>query len=160
MAETVQATPHILNSVLAVNQLARDNFTEKVIRMLGGDVQGKRIGVLGLSFKPDTDDMRESPAIDIIQGLQEKGAKVQAFDPVSEEASQVYLDNVTYCEDAYEAAEGADALLLITGWNEFKQLDMQRLHAAMRGSVFVDGRNIYDPEEMKKAGFDYAGVGR
>lgn len=160
MAETVQATPHILNSVIEVNQRARDLFTEKVIRMLGGDVEGKLIGVLGLSFKPDTDDMRESPSIDIIRGLQEAGAKVQAFDPVAEEASHVYLKDVTYCEDAYEAAEGVDALLLITGWNEFKQLDMQRLRATMRGSVFVDGRNIYDPIEMKKAGFNYAGVGR
>lgn len=160
MAETVNATPHILNSVIEVNQRARDLFTEKVIKLLGGDVSGKLIGVLGLSFKPDTDDMRESPSIDIIQGLQKQGAKIQAFDPVAEEASHAYLDEVTYCEDAYEAAEGVDALLLITAWNEFKQLDVERLRRAMRGSVFVDGRNIYDPEEMKKAGFNYAGVGR
>lgn len=160
MAEAVQTMPYILNSVLEVNQNARDRFTDKVIRMLGGDVNGKRIGVLGLSFKADTDDMRESPAIDIIKGLQACGATVQAFDPVAREASHAYLDNVQYCDDAYETAKDADALLLITAWNEFKQLDMNRLRQAMKGSVFVDGRNIYDPAEMREAGFHYAGVGR
>ena len=160
MAEKVETTPHILNSVLTVNQAARDLFTEKVVRMLGGSVRGKKIGVLGLSFKADTDDMRESPAIDIIKGLQEQGAKVQAFDPVAMEASRQWLQGIKYCDDAYGAAEGAEALLLITAWNEFKQLDMRRLREAMNGSVFVDGRNIYDPVEMRDAGFLYAGVGR
>ena len=126
----------------------------------GGSVRGKKIGVLGLSFKADTDDMRESPAIDIIKGLQEQGAKIQAFDPVAMEASRESLEGIKYSDDAYGAAEGADALLLITAWNEFKQLDMRRLREAMSGSVFVDGRNIYDPVEMRDAGFTYAGVGR
>lgn len=160
MAEKVSTTPHILNSVLTVNQAARDMFTEKVVRMLGGSVKGKKIGVLGLSFKADTDDMRESPSIDIIRSLQEQGAAVQAFDPVAMEASRASLEGVTYCADPYKAADGADALLLITAWNEFKQLDVKRLREAMRGSVFVDGRNIYDPIEMRDAGFTYAGVGR
>ena len=160
MAEKVSTTPRILNSVLEVNQMARHLFTEKVEQMLGGHLRGKRIGVLGLSFKPDTDDMRESPAIDIIRGLQERGAKVQAFDPVANEASHAYLDDVVYCDEAYEAATGADALLLVTAWNEFKQLDMDRLREVMRGTVLVDGRNIYDPVEVRKAGFNYAGVGR
>jgi UDPglucose 6-dehydrogenase len=128
--------------------------------MLGGDVTGKRIGVLGLSFKPDTDDMRESPAVDIIAGLQAAGAKIQAYDPVAMEASRACLSDVRYCNDAYEAATGVDALALITAWNEFKQLDMERLRSSMRGSVFVDGRNIYDPAEMREIGFVYAGVGR
>jgi UDPglucose 6-dehydrogenase len=104
--------------------------------------------------------MRESPSIDIIRSLQEQGAEVQAFDPVAMEASRASLVGVTYCADPYEAADGADALLLITAWNEFKQLDLKRLRDAMRGSVFVDGRNIYDPIEMRDAGFTYAGVGR
>jgi UDPglucose 6-dehydrogenase len=160
MAEKVSATPHILNSVLEVNKNARDLFTRKIEQMLGGDAKGKIVGVLGLSFKPDTDDMRESPAIDIILGLQAMGATVQAFDPVSTDAAHAYLDNVVYCDDAYEAATGVDALVLVTAWNEFKQLDMERLRGIMRGSVFVDGRNIYDPEEMREAGFNYAGVGR
>jgi UDPglucose 6-dehydrogenase len=160
MAEKVNTSPHILNSVLEVNQNARNLFTDKIIRMLGGDVAGKRVGILGLSFKPDTDDMRESPSIDIIRGLQAKGALVQAFDPVAREAAHAYLDDVAYCEDAYEAAAGVDAVVLVTAWNEFKQLDMERLRGVMRGSVFVDGRNIYDPEEMREAGFNYAGVGR
>jgi UDPglucose 6-dehydrogenase len=160
MAEKVETTPHILNSVLTVNQAARDLFTEKVVRMLGGSVKGKKIGVLGLSFKADTDDMRESPSIDIIKALQEQGAKIQAYDPVAMEASRGSLEGIRYCDDAYGAAEGADALLLITAWNEFKQLDMRRLREAMSGSIFVDGRNIYDPVEMRDAGFVYAGVGR
>jgi UDPglucose 6-dehydrogenase len=160
MAEMVDATPHILNSVLTVNQAARDLFTDKVVRLLGGSVDGKTIGVLGLSFKADTDDMRESPAIDIIKGLQRQGAEVQVFDPVAMEASRDSVQDVRYCDDAYGVAEGADALLLITAWNEFKQLDMHRMRQAMRGSVFVDGRNIYDPAEMRDAGFLYAGVGR
>jgi UDPglucose 6-dehydrogenase len=160
MAEKVDTTPYILNSVLTVNQAARDTFAAKVVRMLGGSVRDKKIGVLGLSFKADTDDMRESPAIDIIKSLQAQGASVQAFDPVAIEASRASLDNVTYCADPYEAAEGVDALLLITAWNEFKQLDVRRLREAMRGSVFVDGRNVYDPIEMRDAGFTYAGVGR
>ncbi len=160
MAEKVQTRPYILNSVLEVNKNARHFFTRKVARMLGGDLHGKRVGVLGLSFKPDTDDMRESPAIDIIRGLQQLGAEVQAFDPVATEASQTYLDNVIYCEDAYEAAANTDALVLVTAWNEFKQLDMERLKELMRGDVLVDGRNIYDPEEVRKYGFNYAGVGR
>jgi UDPglucose 6-dehydrogenase len=160
MAEKVGTTPVILNSVLDVNKNARDLFTEKIVRMLGGNARGKCVGVLGLSFKPDTDDMRESPAIDIIQGLQARGAEVQAFDPVSRDAAHAYLDGVVYCDDAYEAATGVDALVLVTAWNEFKQLDMERLRGIMRGSVFVDGRNIYDPDEMREAGFNYAGVGR
>ncbi|HST03816.1 MAG TPA: UDP-glucose/GDP-mannose dehydrogenase family protein [Chloroflexia bacterium] len=160
MAEKVNTTPYILNSVLTVNQAARDTFAAKVVRMLGGSVHDKKIGVLGLSFKADTDDMRESPAIDIIKSLQAQGASVQAFDPVAMEASRASLDNVTYCADPYEAAEGVDALLLITAWNEFKQLDVKRLREAMRGSVFVDGRNVYDPIEMRDAGFTYSGVGR
>ena len=128
--------------------------------MLGGDFKAKKIGVLGLSFKPDTDDMRESPSVEIIQGLQAKGARIQAYDPIAMEASRESLRDVHYCSDAYEAADGVDALLLITAWNEFKQLDMEKIRSVMRGSVLVDGRNIYDPVEMREFGFTYAGVGR
>lgn len=160
MAENSHSKSRILGAVIDVNDQARTHFVEKVVRMLGGDVRGKRIGVLGLSFKPDTDDMRESPAIDIINGLQARGATIQAYDPIAMEASRESLRDVQYCSDAYEAANGADALLLITAWNEFKQLDMERLRAAMKGSVLVDGRNIYDPAEMRQFDFTYAGVGR
>jgi UDPglucose 6-dehydrogenase len=117
--------------------------------------------VLGLTFKPDTDDMRESPAIGIIDGLIKRGAKVQAYDPVGmENARKVIKDSVEYCADAYETAAGADALLLLTAWNEFKRLDMARVKELMRQPVLVDGRNIYDPGEMKELGFKYSGVGR
>jgi UDPglucose 6-dehydrogenase len=104
--------------------------------------------------------MRESPSVDIIAGLQAAGAKVQAYDPIAMEASRGCLKDIRYCSDAYEAANGVDALLLITAWNEFKQLDMEKVRSLMRGSVLVDGRNIYDPAEMRDFGFTYAGVGR
>lgn len=161
MAEGGSARPQLLHAVLEINLEARRRFVTKVIRMLGGDVAGKRIGVLGLSFKPDTDDMRESPAIDIIEALTDNGAKVAVYDPVAMDAAKKELhSDVEYCRDAYEAATGSDALLLITAWNEFKQLDMERVRGLMRHCVLVDGRNVYDPQEMSELGFKYAGVGR
>jgi UDPglucose 6-dehydrogenase len=160
MAENSNSRTGILGAVIEVNSSARAHFVEKVIRLLDGNVRGKRIGVLGLSFKPDTDDMRESPSIDIINGLQAKGAEIRAYDPIAIDSSRASLTGVHYCRDAYEAADGADALLLITAWNEFKQLDMEKIRSLMRGSTLVDGRNIYDPAEMKQFGFVYAGVGR
>jgi UDPglucose 6-dehydrogenase len=160
MAEQSTMTPHILNAVLNVNQQARDRFAQRAIKMLGGDLTGKTVGVWGLSFKPDTDDMRESPSIDIIQALLKAGARVQAYDPIAMEASRELFDNVAFCCDAYEAAKGADAVLLVTAWNEFKQLDMERVKSLMRNPVILDGRNIYDPSEVRDLGFTYAGVGR
>jgi UDPglucose 6-dehydrogenase len=160
MAENSHAQSGILGAVIEVNNNARTHFVNKVIRLLGGDVKGKKIGVLGLSFKPDTDDMRESPSVEIIQGLQARGAKIHAYDPIAMDVSRESLRDVHYCSDAYEAADGVDALLLITAWNEFKQLDMEKIRSMMRGSVLVDGRNIYDPVEMREFGFTYAGVGR
>ena len=160
MAENGYGRPPLLHAVLAINQEARRLFVEKVIKLLDGDVRGKLIGVLGLSFKPDTDDMRESPAIDIIRMLQEKGAEVQAYDPIAMDTARTILDGVRYCANAYEVATGADALLLVTAWNEFKQLDMERIRKLMRRPILVDGRNVYDPREMRALGFTYAGVGR
>ena len=160
MAENNTLTPHILNAVLEVNQSARDRFARRAIDMLGGDLRGKTVGVWGLSFKPDTDDMRESPSIDIINALVKAGAKVQAYDPIAMEVSRSLFENVAFCSDAYEAARGADAVLLVTAWNEFKQLDMERVRSLMRVPVLFDGRNIYDPTEMRDLGFKYAGVGR
>lgn len=162
MAETSNnARPQLLNAVLDINQIARKAFVDKVVKLLNGDVKGKRIGVLGLSFKPDTDDMRESPAIDIVNGLIKLGADVQAYDPIAMEAASRYLnDKVRFCTDAYETAAGADALLLITSWNEFKQLDMEKIKESMRRPILLDGRNVYDPQELRELGFTYAGVGR
>jgi UDPglucose 6-dehydrogenase len=160
MAENNHTHPQLLHAVLRINQDARRFFAEKAIKMLGGSVEGKRIGVLGLSFKPDTDDMRESPAIDIINLLLEKGAEVQAYDPNAMDTARSLLKGVSFCADAYEAAVGADALMLVTAWNEFKQLDMERVRDLMRQPVLLDGRNVYDPQEMRALGFKYAGVGR
>ena len=161
MAENGNARPQLLTAVIDINVEARRRFVMKVIKMLDDDVSGKRIGVLGLSFKPDTDDMRESPSIDIIEALLEKGAEVSAYDPIAMDAAKSELPKeVHYCRDAYEVATGADAMLLITAWNEFKQLDMERVRDLMKGRVFVDGRNVYDPADMRELGFKYAGVGR
>jgi UDPglucose 6-dehydrogenase len=154
------ARPQLLHAVLDINQEARRAFVDKVVRLLGGDVRDKRIAVLGLSFKPDTDDMRESPSIDIINSLAEMGADLQAYDPIAMDAAREQFKGLKFCSDAYEAASGADALLLITAWNEFKQLDMERIRDAMRRPVIVDGRNIYDPQEIRDLGFEYEGVGR
>jgi len=160
MAENSNSGTGLLGAVIEVNNLERTHFVGKVIQMLGGEAKGRKIGVLGLSFKPDTDDMRESPSIDIIAGLQAAGATIQAYDPIAMESSRQALTDVCYCNDAYEAATDVDALLLITAWNEFKQLDMEKVRSLMRGSVLVDGRNIYDPGELRDYGFTYAGVGR
>jgi UDPglucose 6-dehydrogenase len=160
MAETNSAHPQLLNAVLEINRDARKHFVDKVEKMLDGDISGKKVGVLGLTFKPDTDDMRESPSLDIIPALMRKGATIQAFDPVGMDVARKLLDGVHFCNDAYEAASGADALLLLTEWNEFKHLDMERLRNSMRRPVLLDGRNVYEPEDMHSYGFQYAGVGR
>ncbi|MEO6458543.1 MAG: UDP-glucose/GDP-mannose dehydrogenase family protein, partial [Chloroflexia bacterium] len=160
MAENADARPHLLQSVLDINQDARKSFVAKVVKMLGGSVKGKSIGVLGLSFKPDTDDLREAPSIDIINALLEMGAKVRAYDPIAVEVAREHLKGVDFCSNAYETAKDADALLLITDWNEFKQLDMEEIHKLMKQPVLVDGRNVYDPRAMRELGFTYSGVGR
>jgi UDPglucose 6-dehydrogenase len=160
MAEITEMRPQLLHAVMDINRDARQLFVEKIIRVLDGDVRGKRIGVWGLAFKPDTDDMREAPSLDIIAGLQAAGAIVQAYDPVAMDVARRLFDGVVFCSDPYEAADGTDAVLLLTEWNEFKQLDMDRVRARMRRPVLLDGRNVYEPEELRAAGFTYAGVGR
>ena len=160
MAATNSAHPQLLNAVLDINRDARTHFVQKVEKMLGGSVEGKRVGVLGLTFKPDTDDLRESPSLDIIKALRENGARVQVYDPIGMEPARKVLNGVHFCADAYEAASDADAVLLLTAWNEFKQLDMGRLRKSMRQPVLLDGRNVYDPKEMREVGFQYVGVGR
>jgi len=132
-----------------------------VVAACGGDVRGKVIAVLGLTFKPRTDDMREAPSLSIIQALQDAGAKIVAHDPVGMEAAKPLLDErVSYAESPYEAAEGADAIVLVTEWDQFRALDFGRLKAAMRVPVLVDLRNVYSREEVARHGFAYEGVGR
>jgi UDPglucose 6-dehydrogenase len=130
------------------------------LRELLGTLDEKVIGILGLAFKPNTDDMRDASSVEIIHLLQSEGAQIRAFDPVAMVNADLYLDDVTLCEDAYEVAEGADALLVVTEWNEFKHLALPRLKEAMRQPIIVDGRNIYDPEQMRASGFVYRGMGR
>ncbi|WP_445493050.1 UDP-glucose dehydrogenase family protein [Rhodopseudomonas sp. RCAM05734] len=150
----------IVEAVLSVNDNRKRAMARKVSHALGGNLRGKTIAVLGLTFKPDTDDMREAPSIPLVTGLLDMGAKVRAFDPVGMEAAKAELPDITYCADAYDCADGADALVIVTEWVQFRALDLDRLKAAMKQAVMVDLRNVYRPEEMAAAGFVYEGVGR
>jgi len=153
--------PVLIGSVIQVNEIQNMRMVDKIKRMVGGDLNGKVIGVLGVSFKPNTDDIRESPAIFVIKKLLESGAVVQIFDPAAmEEAGKVFDNTITYANNAYDVAEGADAVVLMTEWNQFRSLDLQELKGRMKAPVFVDTRNVYDPGKMKQAGFRYEGVGR
>ena len=160
MAATHGTHPQMLRAVMAINYDQRKRFVTKLRDVLGG-LRGKTVGVLGLSFKPDTDDMRDAPSVEIINLLRYEGAEVRAYDPVAtDNARRILGDAVTYCQDPYQVAQGADALLLVAEWNEFKQLNMERVKALMRQPVLLDGRNIYDPQRMRNLGFTYRGVGR
>jgi UDPglucose 6-dehydrogenase len=150
----------LLKEVDAINKQAASDFVEKVVRLLGGSVKGKTLGILGLAFKPNTDDMREAPSIKIITALLEKGAKIKAFDPVAVENAKTILKDVEYAKDSYDTAKDSDGVLIITEWNEFKQLDLLKVKTLMKTPIIIDGRNIYDPDTMKKLGFTYKGVGR
>ena len=141
--------------------MVRPRFIPKKIRdALGGSEAGKTIGVLGLTFKPETDDLRDAPALSILPPLFEKGATIRVHDPQGmEEAGKMFPD-FTYVNNSYEAAAGADALVLMTEWNQYRALDLERIRSAMKTPVFIDLRNVYDPAKMKEAGFQYFGVGR
>jgi UDPglucose 6-dehydrogenase len=146
--------------VIRVNELQRARMVAKIVDTLGGDVKGKTIGVLGLSFKPETDDMRDAPSIDILRALIERGAEVQAYDPAAMAHTSKILPQVRLCKGEYEACQGADALVIITEWNQFRMLDLERVKDCLRDPVVVDLRNIYEPAAMRAAGFRYACVGR
>src|ERR1051325_10473716 len=138
----------------------RKDVTKHVAEMLGGDLKGKTVGLFGLAFKPNTDDMRDAPAIDIAADLIEAGAKVCAYDPVSMEVARPLLPNVELCKDPYEVAKESDALIVVTEWNEFKQLDLEKVKDLLKTPVIYDGRNIYDPAVMREMGFKYRAIGR
>jgi UDPglucose 6-dehydrogenase len=159
VAQEYGGEARIVEAVVEVNRLQRERMVEKIERLVG-DVKGKTVAVLGLSFKPETDDMREAPSLDIINTLLEKGARVRAYDPVAVEQAQKVLKGVEYAEDEFSAVEGADALVFMTEWNQFRALDMQRVKELMRAPKIADLRNIYEPERMRRLGFDYVGVGR
>jgi UDPglucose 6-dehydrogenase len=159
MAEIEGRHPHLLHAVMDINRDQRYAPLRKVETCLG-DLRGKIVAVLGLAFKPNTDDMRDAPAVDVIRNLQRKGAVVRAYDPVAMENAEGLLTDVEMMENAYAAAEGADALVLVTEWNEFKNLDLARVKSLMKEPVLIDGRNIYDPDQARAHGFKYMGVGR
>jgi UDPglucose 6-dehydrogenase len=161
IAQDYGAPSRLVEATVAVNDARKSAMAMRVITACGGSVRGKTIAVLGLTFKPETDDMRDAPSIPIISRLAGDGATIRAFDPEGMEQARAVLPNaVVYCRDAPDAAAGADALVVITEWNEFRALSPVRLRDAMRGRVLVDLRNVYDPIAMRQAGFDYHGVGR
>jgi len=149
----------ILDSVIEVNEEQKQRMVMKIKERVG-DLREKTIGILGLSFKPNTNDIRESSSIAIIQGLLAMGAKVRAFDPAAMEETQAVLPELEYGKDAYDVAKGADALVLATEWNQFRRLDLQRIKNLLKSPIFIDLRNVYDPDQMKRLGFNYCGVGR
>jgi UDPglucose 6-dehydrogenase len=151
--------PQLLHAVMEINNDRRPMLVNRLKDMVG-DLRGKTVGLLGLSFKPNTDDMRDAPAVDIAQALLSLGSSVRAYDPVAMEVAQPLLPEVAMVPDPYSMAQGCDALLVITEWNEFKQLDLERVRDCMRKPTILDGRNIYDPETMKGLGFTYRGLGR
>jgi len=159
MAEDKNVDPSILNIVTHTNYDRRRTVVKRVEGMLG-TLQGKTIGLLGLAFKPNTDDMREAPSIDIAQLLVKGGAEVRAYDPVAAENARVLLPAVTMMDNPYDMAKDCDALIVITEWNEFKQLDLERIRTLMKAPIIFDGRNVYDPAEVRAFGFSYRGVGR
>jgi len=150
----------IVEAVVRVNDRQRWRMVEKVVGAMRGDVSGKTIGVLGLSFKPETDDMRDAPSVEIVQSLLSRGARVRAFDPAAMSKAEKVLPEVQMCRNEYEACDGADALLIITEWNQFRMLDLERVKALLRAPVVIDLRNVYEPEPMRAAGFQYSCVGR
>ena len=150
----------IVEAVLAVNDNRKRAMARKVSTALGGNLRGKTIGLLGLTFKPDTDDMREAPSIPLVTGLLDLGAKVRAYDPAGMEQAKSELPDITYCEDPYAVAKDADALVIVTEWRQFRALDLKRLKREMANPVMVDLRNIYRRDEMEALGFTYESVGR
>jgi UDPglucose 6-dehydrogenase len=150
----------IVEAVVEVNETRKRQMADKIAMACGGDLTGKKVAVLGLTFKPNTDDMRDSPSLAIVPALIEGGAEVHAYDPQGMEEAREMLEGVNWCEGAYEALESADVVAIVTEWNEFRALDLDRMKATMKSPVMVDLRNIYNPDEMTAAGFEYYCIGR
>jgi UDPglucose 6-dehydrogenase len=150
----------LIETTVAINDNRKRAMVRKIIAAMGGDVRGKTVALLGLAFKPNTDDMRDSPAITIVQGLNDAGAKVRGYDPKAMEDARKVIDNIELMSGEYEAAEGADAVVIVTEWNQFRALDLPRLKTLMNKPVLVDLRNIYRTEEVTRHGFVYSGIGR
>lgn len=159
VADQFGVETRIVDAVIDANERQREAMIPKVEKLVG-DLAGKQVGVLGLSFKPETDDMRESPAIEIIHGMIKRGAKVKAFDPVAMDESKHFINGIEYGTDEYDAISGADVLVIITEWNQFRALDMEKVKELLNAPKIVDLRNIYEPSDMRELGFEYIGVGR
>ncbi|MSO76009.1 MAG: UDP-glucose/GDP-mannose dehydrogenase family protein [Alphaproteobacteria bacterium] len=159
-AREAGAPLRIVETVVDINETRKRAVVDRVVAMLGGSAEGRTVGILGLTFKPNTDDMRDAPSLVIIPALIEAGASVQVFDPQGMAGARAMLDGVTWCGDAYAVGRGADAVVILTEWNEFRALDLVRLHQQMRRPVLIDMRNIYSPAVVAAAGFHYSSVGR
>jgi len=150
----------IVEAVAAVNDARKRAMARKVSAALGGELRGKTVAVLGLTFKPNTDDMREAPSIPLITALQDMGAKIRTYDPIGMEQAKSIIGNVAFCKDAYACAEGASALVIVTEWEQFRALDFERLKKVMEQPILVDLRNVYRPEDVARYGFVYESIGR
>jgi UDPglucose 6-dehydrogenase len=159
-AQDIGSPVRLIETTVEINDTRKKQMAQRAIQALGGSVDGKKIAVLGVAFKPDTDDMRDSPAIDIVSELQKAGANVHAYDPVAMHEAQKIMQNVTWGEDAYSICDNADAVMLITEWNEFRALDLGRLRDTMATPVMIDLRNVYDPQTVVNSGFIYSSIGR
>jgi UDPglucose 6-dehydrogenase len=159
-AQSAGAPARIVETVVAVNDERKRRMAQKVVEACGDSVQGKTIAVLGLTFKPNTDDMRDSPSLSILPALVGAGAQVRAYDPEGMGEAKKLMPHISYCGDAYEAMEGADAALILTEWNQFRSLDLDRVKRLLRSPTIVDLRNVYDPLQMQEAGFAYSCIGR
>ncbi len=159
-AQDYGAPLRIIETVVDVNDKRKRKMAEKITAACGGSVAGKTIAVLGLTFKPNTDDMRDAPSVSIIPALEEAGAVVRAFDPEGMEEAKKMLPKVIYCTDAYDTMKGADALVLLTEWNQFRNLDLPRAKSLLKSPILIDLRNVYTPADVKAAGFRYTSIGR
>jgi UDPglucose 6-dehydrogenase len=159
-AEQAGAPLRLVETMHAVNEARKRRMADRVVALMGGSVKGKTIAILGLTFKPNTDDMRDSPSLSIVAVLQGSGARIKAFDPAGMAEAKKLLPDIAYCDDAYGAIDGADAIVIVTEWNEFRVLDLPRVRKLMRAPLIIDLRNIYSPAEMADAGFAYHSIGR
>jgi UDPglucose 6-dehydrogenase len=159
-AEDHQSPLRIVEAVAKVNEARKRAMGRKVIRSLGDEPRGKTVALLGLTFKPNTDDMRDAPSVSIFQALEDVGVKVRGYDPEGIEQARPMMPGMEFCESPYAAAEGADAVVLVTEWDVLRALDLKRLRAKMAGNALIDLRNVYTPEEVIAAGFEWQGIGK
>ena len=160
IAEEYHINLDLLKQVEVINRYQRISFMEKIDEALGKNLNGKTIAIWGLSYRPHTDDMRDTPSISIIRGLEKRGAKIRAYDPLSMEQAKELVPDITYCESAYEAAKGADAIAILTEWDEFAYINFMKLRQESECRLIVDGRNLFTPNRMRNLGYTYVSIGR